>query len=167
MISVPSRMQGLQDKIKLVPIDLGNRPAWYKEKVYPENKVTSSALFITLGKRKEKWHGWERVKISTNTVWETWFWKTIWGWLRNFKPDEKQSWKTAMARKVWTSTRFKKFYLQVANTMKLGKLLKAAINNFWEKKIVVLTSFLEAFLEGNGFPYNYKRILLLGFGASF
>ena len=54
MISVPSHMQGLQDKIKLVPIDLGNRPAWYKEKVYPENKVTSSALFITLGKRKEK-----------------------------------------------------------------------------------------------------------------
>ncbi|RVW65843.1 Glutathione S-transferase L3 [Vitis vinifera] len=34
-------MQGLQDKIKLVPIDLGNRPAWYKEKVYPENKVPS------------------------------------------------------------------------------------------------------------------------------
>ncbi|KAJ9554947.1 hypothetical protein OSB04_009561 [Centaurea solstitialis] len=31
--------KGLQDKIKLVPIDLGNRPAWYKEKVYPENKV--------------------------------------------------------------------------------------------------------------------------------
>ncbi|RVX22809.1 Protein IN2-1-like B [Vitis vinifera] len=33
--------KGLQDKIKLVPIDLGNRPAWYKEKVYPENKVPS------------------------------------------------------------------------------------------------------------------------------
>ena len=32
-------LQGLQDKIKLVPIDLQNRPAWYKEKVYPENKV--------------------------------------------------------------------------------------------------------------------------------
>ncbi|KAG5083773.1 hypothetical protein JHK84_053811 [Glycine max] len=32
---------GLQDKIKLVPIDLQNRPAWYKEKVYPENKVPS------------------------------------------------------------------------------------------------------------------------------
>lgn len=31
--------KGLQDKIKLVPIDLGNRPAWYKEKVYPGNKV--------------------------------------------------------------------------------------------------------------------------------
>ncbi|KHN02381.1 Glutathione S-transferase L3 [Glycine soja] len=33
--------KGLQDKIKLVPIDLQNRPAWYKEKVYPENKVPS------------------------------------------------------------------------------------------------------------------------------
>lgn len=32
-------LQGLQDKIKLVPINLQNRPAWYKEKVYPENKV--------------------------------------------------------------------------------------------------------------------------------
>ncbi|GAA0154596.1 transferase [Lithospermum erythrorhizon] len=31
--------KGLQDKIKLVPIDLEDRPAWYKEKVYPENKV--------------------------------------------------------------------------------------------------------------------------------
>ncbi|XP_071710002.1 glutathione S-transferase L3-like [Rutidosis leptorrhynchoides] len=33
--------KGLQDKIKLVAIDLENRPAWYKEKVYPENKVPS------------------------------------------------------------------------------------------------------------------------------
>ncbi|KAI3459022.1 hypothetical protein Pfo_015685 [Paulownia fortunei] len=33
--------KGLQDTIKLVPIDLKNRPAWYKEKVYPENKVPS------------------------------------------------------------------------------------------------------------------------------
>ena len=47
-------MQGLQEKIKLVPIDLIDRPAWYKEKVYPENKVTSSALAITLGKRTGK-----------------------------------------------------------------------------------------------------------------
>ncbi|XP_052880090.1 glutathione S-transferase L1-like isoform X4 [Gossypium arboreum] len=31
--------QGLQDKIKLVPIDLKNRPTWYKENVYPPNKV--------------------------------------------------------------------------------------------------------------------------------
>ncbi|MED6208993.1 Glutathione S-transferase L3, variant 2 [Stylosanthes scabra] len=31
--------KGLQDKIELVPIDLLNKPAWYKEKVYPENKV--------------------------------------------------------------------------------------------------------------------------------
>ncbi|MBH0219711.1 hypothetical protein GH793_16145, partial [Listeria monocytogenes] len=33
--------KGLQDKIELVPIDLQNRPAWYKEKVYPANKVPS------------------------------------------------------------------------------------------------------------------------------
>ncbi|KAL0338382.1 UNVERIFIED_CONTAM: Glutathione S-transferase L3 [Sesamum angustifolium] len=31
--------KGLQDEIKLVPIDLQDRPAWYKEKLYPENKV--------------------------------------------------------------------------------------------------------------------------------
>ncbi|XP_075489892.1 glutathione S-transferase L3-like [Primulina tabacum] len=31
--------KGLHDKMKLVPINLENRPAWYKEKVYPENKV--------------------------------------------------------------------------------------------------------------------------------
>ncbi|KAH7855008.1 hypothetical protein Vadar_020208 [Vaccinium darrowii] len=33
--------KGLQDKIKLVPINLQNRPTWYKEKVYPPNKVPS------------------------------------------------------------------------------------------------------------------------------
>ncbi|KAL3649774.1 hypothetical protein CASFOL_006177 [Castilleja foliolosa] len=33
------RGTGLQDTIKLVPIDLKNRPSWYKEKVYLENKV--------------------------------------------------------------------------------------------------------------------------------
>ncbi|KAB2604281.1 ecotropic viral integration site 5 protein-like protein [Pyrus ussuriensis x Pyrus communis] len=33
--------KGLQDKIKLVGIDLENRPDWYKEKVYPGNKVPS------------------------------------------------------------------------------------------------------------------------------
>lgn len=31
--------KGLQEKVKLVPIDLKNRPDWYKEKVYPPNKV--------------------------------------------------------------------------------------------------------------------------------
>ncbi|CBI32630.3 unnamed protein product, partial [Vitis vinifera] len=31
--------KGLQEQIKLVPLNLQNRPAWYKEKVYPENKV--------------------------------------------------------------------------------------------------------------------------------
>ncbi|XP_010253425.1 PREDICTED: glutathione S-transferase L3-like [Nelumbo nucifera] len=33
--------KGLQEKIQLIPIDLQNRPAWYKEKVYPVNKVPS------------------------------------------------------------------------------------------------------------------------------
>ncbi|XP_055960188.1 protein IN2-1 homolog B-like isoform X2 [Mercurialis annua] len=33
--------KGLQDVIKLVAIDLLDRPAWYKEKVYPPNKVPS------------------------------------------------------------------------------------------------------------------------------
>lgn len=33
--------KGLQETITLVPIDLKNRPTWYKEKVYPENKVPS------------------------------------------------------------------------------------------------------------------------------
>ncbi|OEL26140.1 Protein IN2-1-like protein B [Dichanthelium oligosanthes] len=33
--------KGLYDKIKIVAIDLADRPAWYKEKVYPENKVPS------------------------------------------------------------------------------------------------------------------------------
>ncbi|RVW98817.1 Glutathione S-transferase L3 [Vitis vinifera] len=31
--------KGLQEQIKLVPLNLQNRPAWYKEKVYPGNKV--------------------------------------------------------------------------------------------------------------------------------
>eukprot|EP00262_Sarcandra_glabra_P014366 TRINITY_DN41_c0_g2_i1.p1 TRINITY_DN41_c0_g2~~TRINITY_DN41_c0_g2_i1.p1 ORF type:complete len:240 (-),score=44.56 TRINITY_DN41_c0_g2_i1:212-931(-) len=31
--------KGQQEQIKLVPLDLDNRPAWYKEKVYPSNKV--------------------------------------------------------------------------------------------------------------------------------
>lgn len=38
--------QGLQDKIKLVPINLQNRPTWYKEKVYPPNKVKSCKFFL-------------------------------------------------------------------------------------------------------------------------
>ncbi|KAJ1416918.1 Thioredoxin-like superfamily [Sesbania bispinosa] len=36
--------KGLQDKIQLVPIDLQNRPAWYKEKLYPENKHNGKVL---------------------------------------------------------------------------------------------------------------------------
>ncbi|XP_060201660.1 glutathione S-transferase L3-like isoform X1 [Lycium barbarum] len=38
---ITRNVKGLQDKIKLVPIDLQNRPAWYKEKVYAPNKVPS------------------------------------------------------------------------------------------------------------------------------
>ncbi|XP_035547484.1 protein IN2-1 homolog B-like, partial [Juglans regia] len=34
-------IKGLQDKIQLVPINLQNRPDWYKEKLYPPNKVPS------------------------------------------------------------------------------------------------------------------------------
>ncbi|XP_021666858.2 glutathione S-transferase L3 isoform X1 [Hevea brasiliensis] len=33
--------KGLQDKIKLIPLNLQSRPAWYGEKVYPPNKVPS------------------------------------------------------------------------------------------------------------------------------
>jgi glutathione S-transferase len=36
---ITRNFKGLQEQIKLVPIDLQNRPAWYKEKVYPVNKV--------------------------------------------------------------------------------------------------------------------------------
>ncbi|MEI4855924.1 glutathione S-transferase N-terminal domain-containing protein, partial [Klebsiella pneumoniae] len=31
--------KGLEDTIKLVPLSIQDRPAWFKEKVYPENKV--------------------------------------------------------------------------------------------------------------------------------
>ncbi|XP_031742222.1 protein IN2-1 homolog B isoform X2 [Cucumis sativus] len=31
--------KGLQNRIQLVPINLQDRPSWYKEKVYPPNKV--------------------------------------------------------------------------------------------------------------------------------
>ncbi|CAL9194096.1 unnamed protein product [Musa hybrid cultivar] len=33
--------KGLQEKIELVPVDLLNRPAWYKDKLYSANKVPS------------------------------------------------------------------------------------------------------------------------------
>lgn len=39
-------VQGLQEKIKLVPIDLEDRPSWYKEQVYPPNKVTISTTLV-------------------------------------------------------------------------------------------------------------------------
>ncbi|KAJ4825967.1 Glutathione S-transferase L3 [Turnera subulata] len=38
---ITRNFKGLQDQIKLVPINLQNRPAWYGEKVYPPNKVPS------------------------------------------------------------------------------------------------------------------------------
>ena len=41
-------VQGLQDEIKLVPLILQNRPAWYSEKVYPPNKVNTSFLYASL-----------------------------------------------------------------------------------------------------------------------
>ncbi|XP_055959964.1 protein IN2-1 homolog B isoform X3 [Mercurialis annua] len=37
--------KGLQDVIKLVPINLQDRPAWYKEKVYPPNKDPAKKEF--------------------------------------------------------------------------------------------------------------------------
>jgi len=36
---VTRNLKGLQEKIKLVPIDLSNRPAWFKERESPANKV--------------------------------------------------------------------------------------------------------------------------------
>ncbi|CAI9098107.1 OLC1v1034690C1 [Oldenlandia corymbosa var. corymbosa] len=36
---ITRNVKGLKETIKLVPIDLNNKPAWYKEKVYPDNKV--------------------------------------------------------------------------------------------------------------------------------
>ncbi|KAI5560908.1 hypothetical protein POPTR_016G083500v4 [Populus trichocarpa] len=38
---ITRNFKGLQDEIKLVPLILQNRPAWYSEKVYPPNKVPS------------------------------------------------------------------------------------------------------------------------------
>ncbi|KAL6652803.1 hypothetical protein ACP70R_011728 [Stipagrostis hirtigluma subsp. patula] len=38
---IARNFKGLQDNIKIIPIYLEDRPAWYKEKVYPENKVPS------------------------------------------------------------------------------------------------------------------------------
>jgi len=39
-------VQGLQDNIKIVATDLADRPAWYKEKDDPENKVCLVNLFL-------------------------------------------------------------------------------------------------------------------------
>jgi hypothetical protein len=39
-------VQGLQDKIKLVAIDLLDKPAWYKEKIYPQGTVHFHHLYL-------------------------------------------------------------------------------------------------------------------------
>jgi hypothetical protein len=39
LISFDFHLQGLQDKMELVAIDLQDKPAWYKEKVYPQGTV--------------------------------------------------------------------------------------------------------------------------------
>jgi len=38
--TIENKMQGISE-IQIVTIDLQDRPAWYKEKVYPPNKVGS------------------------------------------------------------------------------------------------------------------------------
>ncbi|KAM3705658.1 hypothetical protein ACJW31_03G096600 [Castanea mollissima] len=40
--------KGLHDNIKLVPINLQNRPAWYKEKVYHENKSLDLIRYVDI-----------------------------------------------------------------------------------------------------------------------
>ncbi|KAM4089844.1 hypothetical protein ACJW30_09G014900 [Castanea mollissima] len=40
-VLIATRYKGLDGIIKLVPINIRNRPDWYKERVYPENKVPS------------------------------------------------------------------------------------------------------------------------------
>jgi hypothetical protein len=39
LVSFASSLQGLQDKMELVAIDLQDKPAWYKDKVYPQGTV--------------------------------------------------------------------------------------------------------------------------------
>ncbi|KAI4300203.1 hypothetical protein L6164_033605 [Bauhinia variegata] len=41
LASIILKIQGLQNEIKLVPIDLQDKPTWHKEKIHPENKVPS------------------------------------------------------------------------------------------------------------------------------
>jgi len=40
-------LQGLQDEIKLVPLSLTDKPAWYREKVYPVDKALLSPLLFS------------------------------------------------------------------------------------------------------------------------
>ncbi|KAL9336591.1 hypothetical protein Peur_071079 [Populus x canadensis] len=42
---ITRNFKGLQDEIKLVPLILQNRPAWYSEKVYPPNKDPAKKEF--------------------------------------------------------------------------------------------------------------------------
>jgi len=37
--------QGLQEEIKLVPMDMADKPAWYK-KVYPKNEVRLDSRYM-------------------------------------------------------------------------------------------------------------------------
>ena len=37
--------QGLQEEIKLVPMDMADKPAWYK-KVYPKNEVRIDSRYM-------------------------------------------------------------------------------------------------------------------------
>ncbi|POO02470.1 S-crystallin [Trema orientale] len=39
VFGITRNCKGLQEEIKLVPLNLQDRPTWYKEKVYPANKV--------------------------------------------------------------------------------------------------------------------------------
>ncbi|PHU02590.1 hypothetical protein BC332_27841 [Capsicum chinense] len=45
---ITRNFKGLQDKIKLVPINLQNRPAWYKEKVYTLNKCINALILSSI-----------------------------------------------------------------------------------------------------------------------
>ncbi|KAK4716284.1 hypothetical protein R3W88_014622 [Solanum pinnatisectum] len=51
---ITRNVKGLQDKIKLVPIDLKNMPDLYKEKVYPTNKHNNKVIGESLDLDPEK-----------------------------------------------------------------------------------------------------------------
>lgn len=68
-------IQGLQEKIKLVPIDLKNRPDWYKEKVYPANKVSKSEMVVVSLSLKFPGRG-QRIKLVRSCCFRTVNWET-------------------------------------------------------------------------------------------